>query len=76
MNFAEELRQLAETVSKKYQTLELAAVQDKLKKTAQEGKFYCIFDDLSNETVDRLKEDGFKVETGGRYNEINYFVKW
>ncbi len=57
---------------------ELNNILDMIKKEAVKGKLSLYLDNTSLEDSTRRNLDsrGFRVETGGRYNEINTVISW
>lgn len=52
-------------------------IENKINKAIEEGLF-CIYVDwiLPEGVKDYFKLLGYKIETGGRYNEIDTVIKW
>lgn len=58
-------------------TTELRKLSEEINNAIAEGK-YSISNDgyLKHETLQRLKELGYKVQTGSQYNESYYSISW
>lgn len=58
-------------------THELNEIFYKIRNEIDSGNFYiCESGNLSNITKKKLKELGYKVETGSQYNEPYYTIRW
>jgi len=74
---AKESRKKVEENLKNGLTEELQKVEKLINKAIAEGQLQVFVDGtLKTETENQLKELGYKIKVGGRYNEIDTVIKW
>jgi len=77
-NLAQQMRELAVSNNKDYIDNEFNKLLGKIKKLSSNGKTSLYLYDyiISEELKIKLRDEGFTVTMGGRYNEINTLIKW
>ena len=74
---ASEANKKTKEIIKECLTEELSKLEEQINKAIENGKFSISNDGyLQSETTERLKELGYKVETGSQYNESYYIISW
>ena len=74
---ASEARQETKKIIKERIITELSKIGQKINDSINEGKYSCLLDyRFSETTIKELKELGYNVEMGGRYNEISTSISW
>ena len=74
---ASEARQETKKIIEERIITELSKIGHKINDSINEGKNSCLLDYcLSETTIKKLKELGYNVEMGGRYNEISTSISW
>ena len=74
---ASEARQETKKIIKERIITELSKIGQKINDSINEGKYCCLLDyRFSETTIKELKELGYNVEMGGRYNEVSTSISW
>lgn len=74
---ASEAREETKKNIEEFLITELSKIGQKINDSINEGKNSCLLDYcLSETTIKKLKELGYNVEMGGRYNEISTSISW
>ena len=74
---ASEARQETKKIIKERIITELSKIGQKINDSINEGKYSCLLDyRFSETTIKELKELGYNVEMGGRYNEVSTSISW
>ena len=74
---ASEAREETKKIIEERIITELSKIGQKINDSINEGKYSCLLDYCFSETtIKELKELGYNVEMGGRYNEISTSISW
>ena len=74
---ASEAREETKKIIEECLITEMSEIGQKINDSINEGKYSCLLDYCFSETtIKKLKELGYNVEMGGRYNEISTSISW
>lgn len=75
---ADNARKIAKNKLNEGLTSELKSIMELIKTSCEEGKFEIYLPDrtLEQDTKVMLETAGYKIEVGGRYNEVNTRITW
>ena len=74
---ASQARQETKKIIEERIITELSKIGQKINDSINEGKYSCLLDYCFSETtIKKLKELGYNVEIGGRYNEVSTSISW
>lgn len=76
-NLALELKKIADDMNTSKSSAELDTIISIVRQQAEQGKYsYSGSGELMKETIQFIKDLGFKIEFGGRMNETDYEISW
>ena len=75
-NRAVEAKAKADAVNHRRHIVELDNIITKIETLSEKGQYSYQVKDMMKETYDILQEDGYFIERGGRFNVVEYLIKW
>lgn len=74
---AAEAREMSSAKDKDIIDKQMTMVEVEIKEAVSSGAFHCCIDfPLHREVIRRIQELGYSVSSGGRYNDIQYQIRW
>ena len=74
---AKSAKEKADDINNKIFNAQIEYITKLIKEAVERGEYRITYDkDILKKTNDTLIDSGFKIESGGRYNEIKYVISW